>query len=208
LAKCVSSLTSKSITLTWFKQSIEALAKLEASKKAEDDSLTASTSTEVESLVEKKTQENKIESAELNENRIAESTSINSTPRTEVKIIKEITESNIKELINSVSNDDDDESDAENVNEYENENEIENNETNDSESNVDSIMNLIKNSRDSLSQDIKCDENDDVFDGLFGKQDDSYNSKNNNDTTDLVEDENTINNSNSNNAEEQFEFDQ
>ena len=206
----MSSLTSKSVTLTWFKQSMEALAKLEASKKAEDDSLTAPTSTEVDSL-EKKAQENKIESAELKENRIAELTSMSNTPRTEVKIIKEITESNIKELINSVSNDDDDESDAENVSEYENENQIENNETNDSDSNVDSIMNLIKNSRDSLSQDKKCDENDDVFDGLFGKQEDSNNSKNNNDTTDLVEDENTINNdnnSNANNAEEQFEFDQ
>ena len=120
----------------------------------------------------------------------------------------EITESNIKELINSVSNDDDDESDAENVSEYENENQIENNETNDSDSNVDSIMNLIKNRRDSLSQDKKCDENDVVFDGLFGKQEDSNTSKNNNDTTYLVEDENTINNdnndnnSNANNAEE------
>ena len=47
-----------------------------------------------------------------------------------------------------------------------------------------------------------------VTDGLFGKQEDSNTSKNNNDTTYLVEDENTINNdnndnnSNANNAEE------
>ena len=134
------------------------------------------------------------------------------TAKPNINVIKEITETNIKEILNSVTNDDedddDDESETEIVNEYENENNLEENETNGSESNEYSLSNLIQNnSLRKNDEELKdCtnnnqEDNDDVFDSLFGHR----TSKRSNEGGDR--DESIAENSHIVDNNEQFDFD-
>jgi RNA-binding protein 26 len=191
LTKCTASLTSKSISLTWSRQTQESLAKLELlQKKMEEESLALSSVAANTTTISPTTAEitTTTTTSLKNQTEIDKNSDTNlekppATTKPEINIIKEINETNIKELIDSVSNDDDDddedaECDTEKVNEYENENDPEEvadeNLTNDSESREYSISNLIKshniNKNSSQTDDPQeHDNDDDVFDSLFGR---------------------------------------